>query len=90
MSVFADARYADPLRDATTDLIEEFSSGVPAGKVIGAVGRAKNHVRSGYDVLQFGAPPPDEYVSLIVGLARQELSELVGPVIRRGRALGVG
>jgi hypothetical protein len=90
MTEMTDERYNELLLEATTRLIDEFSSRIQVGRIVGAIGRAKSHVRSGYRLLVITAPPPDEYVSLVVGLARQELFDLVGPRIRAGRALGLG
>ena len=56
---------------------------------MGAIARAKSHVLDGYHVLDLDAPPPDEFVSLVIGLARQELTDFGdGPNDRRNRPIG--
>jgi len=78
------------LLEAADRLVEEYRAKVVAGRVMGAVARARDQIRSGYDALMIDAPPPDEYVSLIDGLARQQLDELNGRIYRQRHALGVG
>lgn len=65
------------LLDATEDLIRAHRETLPARDVIAAVARAKLHVDSGFAVIHLDPPPADEYVVLVVGLARQELIKRV-------------
>jgi hypothetical protein len=67
------------LRTATEDLIRAHRADLTAGAVIAAVARAKLHVDSGFAVIHLEPPPPDEYVVLVIGLARQELAKRLAP-----------
>jgi hypothetical protein len=62
---------------ATEKLIQVHRAELPIGDVIAAVARAKLHVDRGLAVCQLDPPPADEYVVLVVGLARQELAKRV-------------
>jgi hypothetical protein len=58
---------------ATIDeLVSEYVDKASAGRVLDAVARSRIHVEDGLRVVGH-LPPEDEYVSLIAGLARQEL-----------------
>ena len=74
------------LRETIEHLVEDYTANarVSAGRVLAAVTRAKRHVLDGYGVLNLDAPPADEYIALVGGLARQELDNVHGPIIRRG------
>ena len=90
----SDEHRGGPLRhplliDAVEALIAEFCPPLVIGRVTGAVARAKHHVRNGFAVLNLELPPPDELVSLVIGLARQELAAIDGPMDRRGRPIGI-
>jgi hypothetical protein len=78
------------LAEATNQLVEEYRDRVVAGRVIGAVTRTRDRLRSGYDALMIDAPPPEEYAALIVGLARQKLDDLNKRIYRQRHAFGVG
>jgi hypothetical protein len=65
--------YDELLRAATESLIKQSDRQVAAGQVIAAVTRAKLRVRRGYAAYDFEPPPPDEYVALVAGLAKQDL-----------------
>jgi len=77
------------LADATERLVASFRADVPRERIVSAVVRATGYVRSGYAALCLDAPGPSEYVALVTGLAQQELSDLTGPISRRGRAIGI-
>ena len=77
------------LLQATEALVVDYAPTTVAGVVIAAVARAKCHVRDGYTACGLHAPPADEYVSLIIGLARHELNERNGARERRGRPIGM-
>jgi hypothetical protein len=70
------------LRESTEHLVEDYTPNtrVSVGRVLAAVDRAKRHVLDGYRVLNLDAPSGDEYVALVVGLARQELDNVRGSI----------
>jgi hypothetical protein len=65
--------YDDLLREATEQLIRQRDHDVAAGQIIAAVARAKIRVRHNFAAYDFEPPPPDEYVALVAGLAKQDL-----------------
>jgi hypothetical protein len=75
------------LREATQHLVEDYTANarVSAGRVLAAVVRAKRRVLDGRRVLNLDAPPADEYISLVIGLAHQELDNVQGSADRHGR-----
>lgn len=78
------------LIDGAETLIAEFCPPLVVGRVMGAVDRARSRVLDGYRVLNLDAPPSDEFVSLVIGLARQELAAVGhGPLDRKGRPLRI-
>jgi hypothetical protein len=73
MLAIATREYQRPLAVATEELISTSTYGVAPGQILSAVARAKIHVGRGYGLLDLEPPPADEYVSLVIGLAKQEL-----------------
>jgi hypothetical protein len=67
------------LREAAQRLIGDYAEMIPSGQVLAAVARAKVHVHDGLRVVRLPLPPTDEYLALVVGLARQELSLRLKP-----------
>jgi hypothetical protein len=61
------------LREEAQRLTREYAASVPSGQVLAAVARAKLHVHEGLRVIRLALPPTDEYLALVIGLARQEL-----------------
>jgi len=90
MTILTSREHNDLLRNATEQLVGDYTPNtrVSAGRVLAAVARAKRYVLDGYRVLNLDTPPADEYVALVVGLARQELNNVHGSVVRRGRPVG--
>jgi hypothetical protein len=80
MTILAPSVYAEPLFDATEELVEDFTANtrISAGRVLAAVARARRYVQSGYAALLIDAPPVDEYVALVIGLARKKLDSVQG------------
>ncbi len=61
------------LLDAVQNLVDTYEDRCDAALVLDALARAKIHIRDGFSVLALDVPPADEYVTLVVGLATQEL-----------------
>ena len=80
MTTIASREHDELLRQAAERLAKEYTRNarVSAGRVLAAVARAKRHVLDGYRVLNLDFPPGDEYVALVIGLARQELDNVHG------------
>jgi hypothetical protein len=57
---------------ATEDLVRAQNTHT-AQEVIEAVARARTRVGAGYAISALSPPPSDEYVSLVIGMARQDL-----------------
>jgi len=90
MTQIAGPRYDQMLVEGTEILVAEFCPPLVVGRVIGAIARATSHVLDGYRVLNLDAPSPDEFVSLVIGLARQELEVFGdGPFDRKGRPIRI-
>jgi hypothetical protein len=77
------------LREAAQRLTRDYTGRMPSGQVLAAVARAKVHVRDGLGVVRLPLPPTDEYLALVVGLARQELELRLKPQpsARRGATM---
>lgn len=59
----------------TDDLLWEYRRTLTHREVIHAVARARMEVRDGYRSMALELPAADEYVSLVIGMARRHLRE---------------
>jgi len=70
----------DVLLSAEADkLIWEFRRTLTYREVVQAVARARVEVRDAYRELEIDLPPVDEYVALVIGMARQRITARLVP-----------
>jgi hypothetical protein len=61
------------LAQATDELIASDRSGLPADRIISQVAAASNEIVRGHNLMGDDMPTPEEYVRIVVKLARKDL-----------------
>lgn len=89
MTILTGPEYEEMLHHAVGSLFDYYGNEIAAARVQAAIDRARRHVRAEYAALTIAAPPPQEFVDLVIGLARQELDEINAGAERRSRPVDV-